>query len=230
MKFRYGFVSNSSSTSFVCINWNDKLKNQLKPYKSIVIPDTFEGNLKFGWAFEKFNDIGSKINYLCLQILTLKEAYENTEMYCKEVREEYKKKGSQWGGFFFQLKKILERNFKCPIEWNFYKEGMKHIDETDPDWVPGQTDYDGEIATTQIKWIGYGLENNIESTPEWHRWKEENEKLSECYIDHQSNALENFSEFEEIFDSDESLEQFLFYSGSYIKMGNDNETEDDYFD
>lgn len=68
MKTRTGFVSNSSSSSFVVIN-----NKNYKPFKLnsfIKIPDDFYGSTyEFGWGPEKITDTESKINFAYLQCI-----------------------------------------------------------------------------------------------------------------------------------------------------------------
>ena len=89
MKIRNGFVSNSSSSSFVVYGplaegkEYDKLPLSLLKErqevswwdegniitKSILTLPIKEGNCEFGWAFERWCDIKDKINYLAIQLL-----------------------------------------------------------------------------------------------------------------------------------------------------------------
>jgi hypothetical protein len=67
MKTRTGFVSNSSSSSFVVIR-----SGNYEPYKinkdTIKIPDDFNNStLKFGWGPGRITDTESKINFAYMQ-------------------------------------------------------------------------------------------------------------------------------------------------------------------
>ena len=72
MKVRNGFVSNSSSSSFVVINtstaaeYHDEV-NTVDTSQPLKVPETFGGETEFGWQIEKYYDIGSKINFAYLQ-------------------------------------------------------------------------------------------------------------------------------------------------------------------
>jgi hypothetical protein len=64
MKVRIGFVSNSSSTSFVVIDSSqgyDKL-----PYADTFVVDGSVGHTEFGWGPETVNGIGSRIIFAYL--------------------------------------------------------------------------------------------------------------------------------------------------------------------
>ena len=86
MRVRSGFVSNSSSSSFIVIG---KRPHVIPDHTSIlVVPDDFGGQLEFGWDEEDFFDFGSKLNFTYLQTqylheleddLLLKQALEVTQ-------------------------------------------------------------------------------------------------------------------------------------------------------
>lgn len=111
MKIRNGFISNSSSSSFVVISDNPDTimkwvpKKLLKERKvdwdpdridlSIEFPNT-EGNLHFGWEFKRYKDFLSKCNYAVAQFITLDDTmlkYKYEEMFNKVLRKHVNYKG-----------------------------------------------------------------------------------------------------------------------------------------
>ena len=90
MKVRKGFVSNSSSSSFIVpdmrvpealdysslksfFNPNEFVRDyegNLRKIHTITLPIT-EGNRYFGWGETRYTDFADKLNYLFLQIKSL---------------------------------------------------------------------------------------------------------------------------------------------------------------
>lgn len=110
MKIRNGFVSNSSSSSFIVIN-----------SKFIKIPSRYKGNpiiigesgeTEFGWQTEKYFDFESKLNFCYIQAMY---AYED---------------GNKC--YLDMLDRILKDNLKCThtisiitLKYNLVDPGMK---------------------------------------------------------------------------------------------------------
>lgn len=70
MKIRQGFVSNSSSSSFIIISdlmnayeYKDQYKNK------VLIVDNNLGETEFGWDYCKYDDFGSKLIFAYMQTL-----------------------------------------------------------------------------------------------------------------------------------------------------------------
>lgn len=73
MKIRFGFISNSSSTSFVVIKEDNKIPNKILPFELVI--GEF-GETEFGWQQERYDDIHSKINFAYLQAIDIEENNE----------------------------------------------------------------------------------------------------------------------------------------------------------
>lgn len=67
MKIRNGYVSNSSSSSFIVISDNGKL---CFPKKQDVYYLGEDGEYEFGWQIEDYFDMDSKINFAYIQAST----------------------------------------------------------------------------------------------------------------------------------------------------------------
>lgn len=67
MKIRYGFVSNSSSSSYIVIG-DTPYFPQLNS-DNLSIPKSFRGETRFGWGPDTLDDFGSRLNFAYLQAL-----------------------------------------------------------------------------------------------------------------------------------------------------------------
>lgn len=162
MKIRQGFVSNSSSSSFVVIG-NENFCNTPNPEElswnkfslgyndEILIPNTFGGETEFGWgpySTGEYSDFATRLNFAALQ--------------CKySENPEYSK----------MLSNVIKNKFGIDYI-NLFTENEGY-----------EVNHDG-------------------------------------YIDHQSSAV--YGANLEIFDSEETLENFIFSKDSYIVLDNDN--------
>jgi len=94
MKVRLGFVSNSSSSSFVVIGSSDNFIDIDYKHDTLVVDGSF-GCIEFGWGPEEINDVGSKIIFAWLQA-----RYEKNQgwldMLEKIVKEKYSVNEIEW--------------------------------------------------------------------------------------------------------------------------------------
>lgn len=68
MKKRLGFVSNSSSSSFVVVSKNSfEIKQTLSMSDGHLILGELGGDDEFGWDFIEYDDFLTKLNWVCLQ-------------------------------------------------------------------------------------------------------------------------------------------------------------------
>lgn len=67
MKVRRGFVTNSSSSSFVVLRNTRMMTPGFGIGKVLVIGDC--GETEFGWLFKKYTDFYDKLNFAYLQVL-----------------------------------------------------------------------------------------------------------------------------------------------------------------
>jgi hypothetical protein len=94
MKIRKGFVSNSSSSSFIVI---DASKGHINPYfpSSLIVDHNF-GNTEFGWEPDKFYDIGSRIVFTYLQAKWYAKNDEWVRMLEEVIKENTDVKEIEW--------------------------------------------------------------------------------------------------------------------------------------
>lgn len=112
MKKRKGFVSNSSSTSFIVIDNNTDLEKYKHHNEKLLAGKTI-GETGFGWDPRDYYDIGSKINFCYLQVLYQKdeeERYSDTEVGKRQGRAD------KWLKMLEEV--ILENSNITKINWN----------------------------------------------------------------------------------------------------------------
>jgi hypothetical protein len=162
MKLRKGFVSNSSSASFVII---DASRGYDSLDGSILTAGSSLGETEFGWGPEKIEGIGTRINWAYLQAHYAHP--EEDPLLEKAIRVVH---GNQ-NPYLEMLEEVIKENSSIEeIDWGFTKD----------------------------KYGGF----------------------EDGYIDHQSSAAEDRNM--EIFESKNTLKDFIFGKASYIQLDNDN--------
>ena len=198
MKIRKGFVSNSSSSSFIVPDIRvpealdySPLRSFFNPNKpvldykgdsrrmySITLP-LVEGHRYFGWAETRYTDFADKLNYLFLQIQSL---YQNVRLKNK-------------------LEYALEKALKSICEKAYNLEELKYGE------FAVKVDYNYLLPSTSV----------FESIYDFK---------SIYYIDHQSTWGENEPSIVKYFAQNEPsadlIEKYLV-GRSYIQGGNDND-------
>lgn len=66
MKNRKGFVSNSSSSSFITIG-EGRLDIPTWDMSTLNVPEDFGGGTEFGWGPAEYSDFGSRLNFTFMQ-------------------------------------------------------------------------------------------------------------------------------------------------------------------
>lgn len=125
MKMRSGFVSNSSSSSFVVISspvdqtFIAKIRKAYGDRGEFIV-DASNGEYEFGWQNEKYNDFWSKVNFAYLQARYVEK--DPKYSYTVKVHPEW----------LVMLEKVLKDNLNVKtIVWNMALE-WHHGEENQP--------------------------------------------------------------------------------------------------
>lgn len=123
MKIRHGFVSNSSSSSFVVIGKGD-LEMEGR-HKGEVWDSSDFGETEFGWQNERYDDVHSKVNFAVIQAQYLDETEPDlSEEWLNMIREVIMEHTGATGVVFFD--RVVE-------EYEHDGETHQYIDFKDDD-------------------------------------------------------------------------------------------------
>jgi len=138
MKIRNGFVSNSSSSSFIVISpitGGDYLTRLRKMYAGdVLVVDKNFGSHKFGWENEEYYDLGSKVCFAFIQAEYLVRDY-----YGEQTRE----KGMKW---MKMLESVIKDKMQVTeVVWNITTEYGEKAEGKDYAYIDHQSaSYEGE--------------------------------------------------------------------------------------
>jgi hypothetical protein len=183
MKIRNGFISNSSSSSFIINGSTEFLiqhmpKNLIDP-KTLVVPHIYGGQLEFGRQRDNYKDFGSRLNWAYLQ------AHHLTEMLAKN--------GNGYNENFWQRVKPFTEKYKQCI--NMLEEVLfENLEINKINWLL--------ISDIDTKKWQDACDNE-------YQYSDDPLTLT-GYIDHQSLWHDRQDMFEEIFESKETIFHWLF--------------------
>lgn len=143
MKIRIGFVSNSSSSSFIVIGKNKIKKSFLRHISNecldrtdsftIEVPETFKGETRFGWAdyipVGENDDFATRLNFAALQIAYIKSKDPNV--------------AKKWNDL---LNKVFKEETNCSIKNNFYLKPKFYINCFDEHEYVGYIDHQSNAS------------------------------------------------------------------------------------
>jgi hypothetical protein len=198
MKKRNGFISNSSSSSFVVFGSSDvysipQMPKNLKDKTTLSVPFIFGGEIEFGRQRDNYRDFGSRLNFAYLQAKSLQDAYLDD---CKQFYTGFKTP---------EITELL--NNHCDDVQLLEKVLIKHINGLKKiDWR--LLDYH-EFQKRESK-------NNFESGA----W-------AQGYIDHGSLWHDKLDVYLDIFKDEDTLFEWLFNNSNYIANRSDEYDDSD---
>ena len=186
MKTRIGFVSNSSSSSFLVIKSDifviPHMPKQYKDKTTLLVPHTFGGETEFGRQRQNYGDFGSRLNFAYLIALQLEKCRETD---ASKFHEDFLKDKRRM--------KIFKR-----------KGEVKLLEKVLIDNIPGLKTIKWHLVENE-----YGLNDDREHN------------TVDGYIDHGSTWSENFDNYYDIFENEDSVFQWLFGAENYIANRSD---------
>ncbi|MFW6002511.1 MAG: hypothetical protein ACOCQD_04150 [archaeon] len=112
MKIRNGFVSNSSSSSFIVIGTGN-LSIPEHNRADLNVPQDFGGQVEFGWGPETYYDFGSRLNFAYMQT---QYASQNGDPLLQKALEHTQGHANSW---LHMLEAVLRKNLGVTtINWN----------------------------------------------------------------------------------------------------------------
>jgi hypothetical protein len=193
MKIRQGFVSNSSSSSFVVIDRENRIKINVPKISTINVPQTFGGETDFGRNHLDHKDFGSRLNWAFMMAYSM-------DMY-----------QAQYGNCFVDEEMSNEEFFK---KWplsnfsNLVELVRLSVKET----FQNET---GAMYDIQVN-LDLEYEDQMDHDAWWNNpSKIEVEKRVYCHIDHQSTWFQKPEQLL-IFINPAFIKNFLFGKTSMI--------------